>query len=657
MVTAIMAFSHLRTSPPLLLCKEREALYLYLFHGRRTGAGNVAPNPQCVFLLFPHYLIISRQTLKSQLVVKVDPTRQIDNRMRTNTSLPIPAFETIPGRSVPPSPQPPSSPSQRWNHLLQVEAALQLRFKNRKHVVMGKNGDDAAPTRRKIISLEEFYTQVKKLHLSTVVSTITHPADAPVSQDHPFVLLPCTEEQVLHDLLCISEPILYRMVETSAPNKSNSINNDNSTVRLWSLESVEFSGNRLLELKKLMQQLDQPSMDWSNKSNRIVHMIESYRQSQQQQQPQDAIETTTNGNEMGPLQQHDEQHAMTTSTSKAKTTFSEPYIHAGMSLEERVRARAAASNNRQLNVSTSATGTTDKEDSSLSSMLLACADALWSHARFIMSRYQTSLRYRLLAASSSSKQKSAVHDCCIMTLKDVVDVLSRTTHNQQAAAAASRRQMVDAVQQLSQLAPEWIILSDPQGDRQQGRSNNEGRPRLSKQTTVWIKSVDYGVIRSRLGGTSKNNSADAAVSQPPIKLTVASTPSSDLKTAIDKHSNRKSPDSSMWQVTPATKRARTQIDPPTAPVTAGKHDQNDVTMRGSNQASATSASSPAVVAKRHPPNNVNKFQRFRMGLRINKNLIFTDADYYGGELIEPTQFDSPRGLKRLFEQLNSGHRI
>jgi hypothetical protein len=43
-------------------------------------------------------------------------------------------------------------------------------------------------------------------------------------------------------------------------------------------------------------------------------------------------------------------------------------------------------------------------------------------------------------------------------------------------------------------------------------------------------------------------------------------------------------------------------------------------------------------------------------LRINHNLILTDADYDGGEVIAPS-YTSPRGLKGLFTQLNAGQRI
>ena len=46
-------------------------------------------------------------------------------------------------------------------------------------------------------------------------------------------------------------------------------------------------------------------------------------------------------------------------------------------------------------------------------------------------------------------------------------------------------------------------------------------------------------------------------------------------------------------------------------------------------------------------------------LRVNPNLIFTDADHMGGEILERnnTSFDSPRGLRKLFLLLNAGERI
>jgi hypothetical protein len=44
-------------------------------------------------------------------------------------------------------------------------------------------------------------------------------------------------------------------------------------------------------------------------------------------------------------------------------------------------------------------------------------------------------------------------------------------------------------------------------------------------------------------------------------------------------------------------------------------------------------------------------------LRINPNLIFTDADYDGGDVIDTSSFESPRGLKYLFLRMNAGERI
>ena len=44
-------------------------------------------------------------------------------------------------------------------------------------------------------------------------------------------------------------------------------------------------------------------------------------------------------------------------------------------------------------------------------------------------------------------------------------------------------------------------------------------------------------------------------------------------------------------------------------------------------------------------------------LRVNPHLILSDADHQGGDIILPSQHDSPRGLKNLFRQLNSGNRI
>lgn len=66
----------------------------------------------------------------------------------------------------------------------------------------------------------------------------------------------------------------------------------------------------------------------------------------------------------------------------------------------------------------------------------------------------------------------------------------------------------------------------------------------------------------------------------------------------------------------------------------------------------------------HPIGNHNKkkkstktIKKKKEPLRLNHFLIFSDADINGGEVIKPTMDDSPRGLKRLFSQMNSGKRI
>jgi len=47
----------------------------------------------------------------------------------------------------------------------------------------------------------------------------------------------------------------------------------------------------------------------------------------------------------------------------------------------------------------------------------------------------------------------------------------------------------------------------------------------------------------------------------------------------------------------------------------------------------------------------------RHKLRINPYLILNDADHQGGEVIPRSEFDSPRGLNRLFHRIAAGQRI
>ena len=52
----------------------------------------------------------------------------------------------------------------------------------------------------------------------------------------------------------------------------------------------------------------------------------------------------------------------------------------------------------------------------------------------------------------------------------------------------------------------------------------------------------------------------------------------------------------------------------------------------------------------------------RMQMEITPKTLFrirdsTEADYDGGMILEPSLDESPRGLKRLLSQMNSGQRI
>ncbi|GAX10030.1 hypothetical protein FisN_25Lh121 [Fistulifera solaris] len=201
-------------------------------------------------------------------------------------------------------------------------------------------------------------------------------------------------------------------------------------------------------------------------------------------------------------------------------------------------------------------------------------------------------------ASTTVRRQAKFHptEKCCMTLMDAVARV-------QVQVSLSKRQIVDYLLEIGTTVPEWIVMDI---------KSNEN---ISKMTSVWLTPSLYASVRHKL-------TRDVAPAKPLFAQSKTLFPAISKARLETVASDKPSPPKSLLENKPVeqstqstTKRASPEL---TKPVSHKKQ---------------------------------------RTTLRINSNLIWSDADYDGGEAIPLTSFDSPRGLKRMFDQMNAGRRI
>ena len=395
-----------------------------------------------------------------------------------------------------------------------------------------------------LLRLDDFYSLARQLALGG--NSKDH-LDDPDNLSSP--------ERLLCDLICAASPSLYDLVQ----------NEDNE----WCLKMVDFQGNRIQELRRVLWKTQLQV----SKRDRVLQTIRDHRSSQTP--PSAALKSESDFVKSSP--QGD------TSVDKTQKVILEPYIRPDMTLEDRVRARAEAREERDAASKAPAA----KQDFS---SLLRLADAMWSHSRHILRR-------------QSQVARMPASPLCI-TVQDVVRLFAGSLRPPQ-REKATRTEMLQALRDLERLVPEWISFSTQD---------------LNKHTTVWLlPTADYASVRTKLGALSNKRPMESKASATSKEL--VTTPRMVSISPDKKHVPPS--DSSL----PVTKKQRTV----------------DAKEQSSLKRPAPELSSPRPKKKK--------------GLRINKHLILTDADYEGGTILQPGIDESPRGLKRLFIQMNSGQRI
>jgi hypothetical protein len=274
----------------------------------------------------------------------------------------------------------------------------------------------------------------------------------------------------------------------------------------------------------------------------------------------------------------------------------------GTNVEDRVRARAHAKRNYQETYAQENKNNTNDKNTTVDRAWLArLADGLWSHASDIL------LRQARFQSAGQPKPK-----ICTLTLKDVVAVLQQSIRSE--TVKLSKRRIVEGILELRRIVPEWIELS---GDD----TNIEN---LSKDTTVWLKPHEYRTIRCRLTGQQS-------------------------KLPLRKHS--------LEGLAASTTAKRSKPSPPTKESVASLEGQSEQLTNKSLLGSSTQVHELLSSPPEEDTKPALQKSKKRWPLRVNKNLILTDADHVGGEIIPRTAYESPRGLKRLFEHMKAGKRI
>lgn len=283
----------------------------------------------------------------------------------------------------------------------------------------------------------------------------------------------------------------------------------------------------------------------------------------------------------------------------------------GTTVEERVRAKHEA---RRLREEEEATRIEKHGASGDETWRLRVADMLWHRSRQVWHRHE----------KFASPRRKGTSSPCSFVLGDVVRHVSQQSGVM--GTKLTRRQIVESLQELCRQVPEWIRRSAAKQDTSTVWDRSD---------TLWIQPLDYKEVRLRLLGKASTST----VAKAPWKLLGLSDEPPRVEDAAEASSMATKKRDRPKNSDPCTKRElwkdapfRDRSSPPES-----KKVRRDTGSLGEKSASPAS-----------PP---------KKRLRVNPHLIISDADYQGGDIIIPSRKDSPRGLKNLFRQLNSGKRI
>jgi hypothetical protein len=342
---------------------------------------------------------------------------KLSGQKRKSGDVPIPSFSCV-------SPAAEKSEMPCWNQwsLTQAEAALAVSRIRRGPSKWSSEG---------LLQFDDFYSLVRQLSL----------VEPPKTEDPDGLSSP---ERLLYDLVSLGSPLLYQICQ----NEKNQ----------WCLKLVDYQGNRVAALRQLM--LDTPKLNAvaANKRNVILNAILEHQRASKAKK---SVNGENSGNNVKNL---------------PKKKILEPFILEGMSLEDRVQARAGARQEREAEAAFK-----KKSGKPDYSSLLRLADAMWSHSRHFQKRQFL-----------KNTEKSTHVRPFSITVKQVVQLFSASLVSfscsktaQLHREKATRKEMLQALVDLQKLVPEWISFSSAN---------------LTKDTIVKLScKADFTLVRTKLG--------------------------------------------------------------------------------------------------------------------------------------------------------------
>mmetsp|Transcript_8378 Transcript_8378/g.20162 ORF Transcript_8378/g.20162 Transcript_8378/m.20162 type:complete len:461 (+) Transcript_8378:58-1440(+) len=350
-------------------------------------------------------------------------------------------------------------------NLMQVEFALKLYFLQNKTNSISYRQFCQSLAPKLVLEPPTFLTESK----TTFKSKNRNAGDATdESESVESIKSLSRDDRLWHDLTCILVPQVYdtespnrTTIETS-PSTAKAGDKRNTTTKLVrredSKQQVEF-------VKELIRQASSRGID-KTRSEGIIRtiredkqclLIEKEKMKQQKTKGKDPSDEIID--------------AKTILASKA-------IIKPGMTLEQRVRARAAQRDQALQKAS-------KNEDKDKSIDLVKVSDALFSHARLLMRKRKRKLQQnRLLATSTRLKEESST---CVMLLQDILPAIPNMT----------RPQISKYIETLSKDYPELIRWKNPNGYRPR-------EEKLSRKATIWLETGDYQNVRAKISGQPTN---------------------------------------------------------------------------------------------------------------------------------------------------------
>lgn len=351
-------------------------------------------------------------------------------------------------------------------NLMQVEFALQLYFLQNK---------------TNSISYEQFCLSLApKLVLEPPASLPTTPAtrqnikkEGSAEDDNDPELVSdiqklTRDDRLWHDLSCILVPQVYNTespINATSESPTSVAKAADKMFTTTTLVRRENSKQNIGLVKQLISEASSNGLDKS-RSREVIRKINQdkhYLLSEKEKTKKEKARGKAASDE-----------AVTSNTANGPNAIIKP----GMTLEDRVRARAA-----QRDQAVEKAAKNEGKDKAID--LVRVADALFSHARLLIRKRTRKLQQnRLLKASTTMKAESST---CVVLLQDLLPAIPNM----------GRQQISRYIVLLSKDYPELIRWKNPKGYRPR-------EEKLSRNATVWLETGDYQKVRAKISGEATN---------------------------------------------------------------------------------------------------------------------------------------------------------